>query len=154
MFVRLAVEQDTSELLQLTEAGVKELMPRHAYSETRFKQTIQSYLDRGNPTLFVVEEDRKVIAFLMASLHTHWFLDGHFASQDVIYVRPDKRGTRAAAMLVKRLTAWSDQLGVTEIIGGTETSFQPERTVRFLKHFGFRELGFCLYREISNGKRA
>lgn len=103
-------------------------------------------MEHAAPTIFVVEKDRAVIGFLLADMYSYRASKGIFVTQEVLFVRPEHRGTRAAVALMKHLIAWSKMLGAKEIIGGNDNDFQSERTARFLEHFGFERVGFAMRR--------
>lgn len=146
MLVRLALETDLPALLELSHMQQVETLPHLDYDPAVATQTFQAYLDTANPTFLVVVEDGIVIGFLMALFHAYAFCRGHFVGQEVIYVRPDKRGTRAAARLVKAYDAWASQTGPREIFAGVANGVTIDRTVRFFEHFGYDLVGATLRR--------
>lgn len=152
MFVRLAVESDIDAICEMGRMNIEETRPEIGYDDFKCRETFYSYLDRADPTFFVVEHQRKVIAFLAAAIHDYRASDGLFTTQEVLFVRPENRGSRAAVLLMKHLIAWSEKLGAKEIIGGNDNSFNSERTAKFLEHFGFERVGFSM-RLAVDGRR-
>ena len=148
MFARLALDEDFDAIVEMARLNIEETRPGMAWNEERCRATLRSYIDRASPTFFVVEDKRQVIAFLMASFYEYRAASGLFTTQEVIFVRPDKRGTRAAVILMKHFIAWSERLGAKEIMGGNDNEFNSERTARFLEHFGFKRVGFAMRRTI------
>jgi GNAT superfamily N-acetyltransferase len=65
-----------------------------------------------------------------------------------LFVKPEKRGTRAATLLTRQLIEWAEIIGAQEIVGGNDNEFNSERTARFLEHFGFRRVGIAMRRVI------
>lgn len=59
-------------------------------------------------------------------------------------MKPDKRGTRAAALLMKKLIEWSQAIGAREVLGGNDNDVHSEQTARFLSRFGFRQFGYAM----------
>src|SRR5690625_3519231 len=147
MFVRLALESDMDAIIEMAAANMAETLPELEYSEDRVRDTVYSYLDTASPTFFVVEDSREVIGMLMADILEFRAADGLFTIQEVLYVKPEKRGSRASVILMKQLIEWSENLGAKEIIGGNDNGFNSERTARFLEHFGFQRVGFSMRRE-------
>jgi hypothetical protein len=47
---------------------------------------------------------------------------------------------------MNELIRWSKMLGAVEITGGNDNSYKSERTAKFLKHFGFEQVGFFMRR--------
>lgn len=149
MFVRLAIESDFDAIIAMARINAAESRPTLTFNEQRVRAVLQRYIDKANPTFFVVEDRRDVIAFLQAGIYEFEAFDGQYTSQKVLFVRPDKRGTRASVLLMKQLVAWSEMLGVKEIVGGNDNGFNSERTARFLEHFGFTRVGFNVRRDLS-----
>lgn len=144
MLVRLALEEDFSAIVDMARANIDETSPEMEWDEVKCLETCYSYLDTAEPTIFVVEDKRKVIGFLLASIIGYRAAAGHAVTQEVLYVRPANRGTRASTLLIKHLVKWAEQIGAREIIGGVDNNFQPERTAKFLEHFGFERVGYAL----------
>lgn len=146
MFARLSMPEDEDEVIELARSQVAETLPHLVFSEAKTRATFKRSLQTAEPTIFVVEDQRKVVGYLVAILVDYAMSDGHFAMQDVIYVRPDKRGTRAAARLIQLYDTWAENTGALEIYTGVSNGFQPDRTSRFLQHFGFSPVGGNLRR--------
>lgn len=125
---------------------VEETLPHLDFDEAIARETFSNYLAHADPTIFVAVVDGKVIGQLMALIQAYAFTSGIFTVQEVLYARPDRRGTRAAALLMKEFTRWSDMLGARENIGGNSNKFHSERTARFLGHFGFEQVGYSMKR--------
>ncbi|MGF7008103.1 N-acetyltransferase family protein [Aminobacter sp. BE322] len=153
MFVRLGLEEDIDAVTEMARMNIEETRPGLTFNEFKCRETYYSYLDNASPTIFVVEDKREVIGFLLAEMYDYRAADGLFTTQEVLFVRPDKRGTRAAVILMKHLVAWSEQLGAKEIIGGNDNEFNSERTAKFLEHFGFERVGFSMRRVTAHGRR-
>lgn len=146
MHVRLALPADEDACVELARFQVEETLPHLDFDEATTRRTFQRYLDTADPTIFVAVEKGAVIGHLMALMHTYAFTSGLFTVQEVLFVRPDKRGTRAAALLMDEFTRWSDQLGARENIGGNSNKFHSERTAKFLSRFGFEIVGYSMKR--------
>lgn len=146
MLVRLALETDAEDVIALIAMDMAETRPDLDYDESVAYETFYRYLDKADPTIFVAEAEREIVGFLAAAICGYEAAAGHYTVQRVIFVRPDKRGTRAAVLLMKRLISWSQELGAKEIVGGNDNGFQSERTARFLQHFGFEQAGLAMKR--------
>ncbi len=151
MFVRLALEEDTETIVELARMNCDLSTPHLTFSADKVRETVRSYIDHASPTMFVVEDQREVIALLVATINEYRHATGLYTTQEVIFVRPDKRGSRAAAILTKELIRWSKSLGAIEITGGNDNKFNSERTARFLAHFGFEQVGFFMRRMMADG---
>lgn len=147
MLIRLAKASDTDAVVEMGRANMAETRASLPFSEARLRETIQSYLDHASPTIFVAEgREGVVVGMLVCDFFEYPAADGLFTVQQVLYVRPEKRGTRAAALLMKELLAWSKMLGALEIIGGNDNEFNSDRTAKFLEHFGFKFVGYSMRR--------
>lgn len=146
MFVRLATETDLEEYVELTRIGAAESHRHLGFNPDKIRATFRSYLEGAHPTIFVVDHRREVVGFLNATINEYNFTDGIFTTLEILFVRPDKRGTRAAVLLVNEFLRWSDQLGARENTGGTDNGLYTEKTVRFLERCGFEKMGFFMRR--------
>lgn len=146
MLVRLGLEYEVEVFEPMARAAVAESVPYVTYNPDRVRATYRRYLETANPTFFFVEDRREVIGFLQASMADYQFADGFYTTQQVLWVRPDKRGTRAAALLMDEFTRWSDRLGAVENTGGNDNDLTSDRTARFLSRFGFQRVGYFVRR--------
>lgn len=146
MLVRLALENDFDDIVEMARLNIEETCPEIGFDEYACLETCYSYIETASPTIFVAEKARAVVGFLLADMYSYRASKGLFVTQEVLYVRPEHRGTRAAVALMKHLIAWSEQLGAKEIIGGNDNDFRSERTARFLEHFQFERVGYAMRR--------
>ena len=153
MFVRLAMPEDAEAIVELARMNCAISTPHLEFSRERVLETVDSYLKRADPTMFVCEDRREVIGLLVATMSAYRHATGLYTTQEVLFVRPDKHGTRAAVLLIKQLIAWSERLGAIEITGGNDNKFKSERTARFLEHFGFEQVGFFMRRMVRNEQK-
>ena len=142
---RLAMPFDREAVLDLAEMQVAETLPHLDYDRDLAGETFDSGIDFADPTFFVAEEDGEVIGYLMGLIEGYAFTSGVFVVQEVLYVRPDKRGSRAAAALLKEFMEWGKTVGARECILGISNKFQPDRTARFMEHItGAEQVGVYL----------
>lgn len=147
MLVRLGLENEAEVLVELARACAAEGAPHLEFVADKVRASYQRYLETANPTYFFVEDRRRqVVGFLKATMSGYDFADGFYTTQDVIYVVPAKRGTRAAALLMQEFTRWSDRLGAIENTGGNDNDLTSDRTARFLERFGFERVGYFVRR--------
>lgn len=144
MICRLAMPQDEDAIVRLTLQDIAETLPHHTVIEARVRETFNRSINHADPTIFVVEDKGEVVAFLLAIMNGYAFTDGVYTCQEVFYVRPDKRGTRAAALLMGEFLRWSQIVGAKEVIGGNSNGLYSERTRRFLERFGFQMAGYSM----------
>lgn len=149
MFVRLALRGEEDAFVEMGKANVAETLPGQPCEESRLRKTFQDYLKTAQPTIFVVDDYRTPVGLLLADIGEYEYRAGLFAIQRVLYVKPEKRGTRAAVLLTKELIRWANSIGAVEIIGGNDNGFQSERTAAFLEHFGFEKVGFTMSKRLT-----
>ncbi len=153
MFVRLALESDFDAIVEMGRQNCEETCQPDVFSSRRARERLAEYLATANPTFFVCEENREPIGFLMAYVVNYDHKDGFFTTQRVLFVRSERRGTRAAVLLMKELIRWSEMLGADAVEGGNDNGFQSERTAAFLGHFGFKNVGFAMRKDICGGQK-
>ncbi|WP_439392542.1 N-acetyltransferase family protein [Bradyrhizobium sp. PMVTL-01] len=153
--VRLGMPYEEDVFVELARTMQAESYPDQVFSEERTRDTYQRYLSSAHPTFFFADQDGDVIGVLQASISAYDFADGIYTTLCGTFVRPDKRGTRAAAMLIAEFTRWSDRLGALESTGGNDNKLTTERTTRLLGHFGFEPVGTFVRRKFgaSNVKK-
>lgn len=144
MFCRLAMPQDEAAVLALAKMQVEETLPHLDYDPEVTRQTFRESVTRADPTILVVEDKREVIGYLMALMRPYAFTRGVFAAQEVIYVRPCNRGSRAAALLIKGFLIWAEKINAREVYMGIANGYHPDRTARLFGHFGFELVGHHL----------
>lgn len=141
--VRLAMPEDEDEIVEMARTN-SETRPTLVFNEERTRKTFRSYLDRASPTFWVAYSGPEVLGFLCAEFYEHRAFDGLFTAQEVLFVKPEKRGTRAATLLMRELISWSKLLGANEIVGGNDNATNSDRTAKFLSHFGFEKVGHAM----------
>lgn len=147
MYVRLALETDFEAIVEMARLNIEETRSDLTFDEHLAWETCYSYLDNAEPTIFVCEDKGQVIGMTLSSINAYRAAAGLFTTQEVLFVRPEKRGTRAAVLLMKNLIDWSKSIpDVREIIGGNDNEFNSDRTAAFLEHFGFRRVGHAMKR--------
>ncbi|WP_035676027.1 GNAT family N-acetyltransferase [Bradyrhizobium liaoningense] len=153
--VRLALADEENAYVELARAGVAESYPDQVFSEEATRATYRRYLETAHPTIFFAVDGERVIGAIQATISAYDFADGIFTTLCGTFVHPDKRGTRAAALLLSEFTRWSDQLGAVESTGGNDNNLTTERTTRLLGHFGFEPVGTFVRRKhgATNGTK-
>lgn len=149
--VRLAREDDRAALAAMGQATHDELFPHLAYAPARIQSLIDRHLQDDWPVIMVVTEDDTPIGFFVAVKGDYFSCDGFFISQGVFYVRPDKRGTRAAATLFRRFVRWAESFNPEEIYAGIGRGRRSEVAARFLRGFGFEPSGQVIMRRVVGG---
>lgn len=154
IYARLALEQDEDACVELARLHYAEMLAQYGrpFSEEKTRRTFKNYLKTAAPTVIVAVQGQDVIGLLAATIHDFASTDGHFVTQEIVFVRPDKRGTRASAELVRFYNQWADQLGAIEVYTKLAIDAKLDRNMRFMKRFGFGPVGVTLAR-FSKGSK-
>lgn len=144
MLSRLATEFDEEQIVAMAPAAVAESFPHLTYSEERWRETFRHYLATSEIVFFVAEENREVFGFNVVAWGESAFSDSLFAEQRIIYVKPDKRGTRAAAELVTAYSRWAERLGITDVDIHLANGRRTKQIVRYMRRLGFENVGAAL----------
>lgn len=152
MRVRLARASDVDDVVAMARHNA-ETVPHRTFNETRTRATFADYLRTAFPVFFIAEASTgETCGMLVASATPHRAFDGLYTSQEVLYVKPAWRGSRAAVYLMREMDRWSRILGATEIIGGADNEADTERTARFLARLGFKRVGIAMRKELPHGQ--
>jgi GNAT superfamily N-acetyltransferase len=143
--------EDADDIVEMARQNAIETGELDRFSPRRVREVIAEYLEKGDPVIYVSEQRRKLSGVLVAGTGQFDYRDGFFVAQRVLYVLPEKRGTRAAVLLVKTLIEWAKRLGASDVIGGNDGDLDSERTARFFERFGFRRVGHCLMMRLGDG---
>lgn len=152
MLVRLALEDEAETLVAMARQAVEQTLPHHRFSPDKVREVFRSYLNTAHPTFFFVEHNRSVVGFLQAEIGLYDFTDGLFTVQKTLYVTPEKRGSRASALLLRHFVSWSRRLGAREIFGGVDNGFMVGQTAKLLRRFGFEDVGCNMRLVLDDGQ--
>ena len=140
MRTRLAVDEDRGAFLAMARAAAAEGESLLEYDEEVTSARFHDALHTAHPTIFVAETDR-LIGFAACTLDGFLFASGLMTTLQVIYVTPEKRGSRAAAYLVRAFLEWSDAVGARHKYLGTNLAARPEQTARLFARAGAVPVG-------------
>lgn len=134
MRVRLALPEDKADILALAEVQIAEIFPHLEFDRQTAAESFDNSFGHGDHLLTVCETtDGQIVGYLHGRMLGYMFCSGVFVEQQVLFVRPDKRGSRAAALLIQDFNQWGEIVGAREILFGVSTGQNVERTTRFLQ---------------------
>ena len=148
MRIRLALDDEAEIFVGMVRETVAEASRPQRFDADVTRETFRQYLETSDPTIWFAERDGVVVGYSVVSVGQFRYSSCLYILQEVIWVRPDNRGTRAAALLTKNLIAEAERRGIPEIIGGNDSGVNPELSKRFLEHFGFETVGYCMRRQV------
>ena len=106
-------------------------------------------LIKGGGVVFLVEHENEIIGGFVGRIGGDWFNNIKIAFDDVLYVKPEFRKSRAAYMLIQAFIRWAQLMGASRIQCGTTTGVESDACIRLYKHFGFTEYGTVLDLELK-----
>lgn len=152
IFCRLAAETDRAAIFELARMHPAEVTPWLTFDTARCNATISRGLSPSPYlTIFVAEDDEGLVGYLVASRTDYAACAGFYLTSDLFYVRPDKRGTRAAAKLFAGFVRWAERLKPEEIFAGASWGRRSAAAARWLQRFGFEPAGQHLMRRRIGG---
>lgn len=144
---RLAMPRDRQVVVDLARMDVAETLPHLDFDEEITGRTFDNAIAQAHPTIFVAEIDGEVIGFLMGVLETYAFTSGVFVVQEVLYVRPDRRGPRAAVLLLDEFRRWGEAVNARELIYGITNGRKTGAFERFIGRFTRAEYAGKFFKE-------
>ena len=150
MELRPATLIDVPELVKLGHAFIQEApnyKNRPYIAENAAKHFTN--LIKGGGVIFLVEHKEQIIGGFVGRIGGDWFNDTKIAFDDVLYVKPEFRKSRAAYMLIQSFIRWAQLMGASRIQCGTTTGVESAACIRLYKHFGFTEYGTVLDLELK-----
>lgn len=151
MRCRPACAADRADVLALGRAMVAELRPSLTYDGTRAEANFNRALARGNPHVMVVEDAGRIVGFMVAAALEYAACSGFYIEQQLFYVRPDKRGSRAAAVLFAGFIRWAESIKPEEVFAGVAWGRRSAAAARWLGRFGFEPAGQQIMRRQMGG---
>jgi GNAT superfamily N-acetyltransferase len=149
MAVRLVMPEDKGAVLSLAEMQVVETLPHLAFDAELAGAAFDEVLKGDGQIGWVAQGASGINGFLWAKLCGYAFASGVFVQQEVLYVRPDKRGTRAAVELLLEYIRWGEIVGANETLFGISNGHKPERAARLFERLGAERVGY--HHRIVNG---
>jgi GNAT superfamily N-acetyltransferase len=97
---------------------------------------------RGSDHAVLLHEGPAGIDGIFIGMLVQQFFTFETSAMDVLfYVRPERRGSRAAVRLFRALKAWAKSSDAKTIQVGTMTGIDPARTAKFYRGMGLNEIG-------------
>jgi GNAT superfamily N-acetyltransferase len=97
---------------------------------------------RGSDHAVLLHEGTSGIDGIYIGMLVQQFFTFEITAMDVLfYVRPERRGSRAAVRLFRAFKAWAKASGAKAIQVGTMNGIAPARTAKFYRGMGLTEIG-------------
>lgn len=151
--IRRARLTDIPELLRMIAAEHEELQGPLAglgLDLSRTREVLKASMRADDDHVLVSEVDGEIRGLL-------WFVVGDFvpwssdvvAVDQVVYVKPQYRGSFTAAALVRRYTALARELGAAAAYLSTSSGINEEATVGFYQSSGYQPVGRQMMRVLA-----
>ncbi|MFH7045368.1 GNAT family N-acetyltransferase [Acinetobacter johnsonii] len=149
MRVRTAKLPDVPALVALGQEFIKEApnYQNRPYMNDKAAEHF-THLINGSGVIFIVEQDQEIMGGFAGRVGGDWFNSTKIAFDDVMYVKPEFRKTRAAYVLIQTFIGWAAAMGVNRIQCGTTTGVESRACIRLYEHFGFTQYGTVLDMEL------
>jgi GNAT superfamily N-acetyltransferase len=146
---RLIAAGDRERVIELARQHQRESAPHLVFDLDRMHATVNRAMAmaKANLTIFVAEEDDAVIGYLAAVKAPYAACSGYYAEQQLFYVEPRKRGSRAAAKLFAGFVRWAELQQVEEIFASIWGRRGGDRWIR---RFGFEPAGQQMRRRVGS----
>ena len=150
MQVRVATLPDVPAMVALGQEFIKEApnYKNRPYIADNAAEHFSAVI-KGGGVIFLVEHDAQIIGGFVGRIGRDWFNDIKIAFDDVLYVKPEFRTSRAAYILIQSFIRWAQIMGAHRIQCGTTTGVASDSCIRLYKHFGFTEYGTVLDLELK-----
>ena len=142
--VRLKQEH-ISDLLFLTEQQVMETIPHVPYEHDvvlHNAEWIAEHPDGETQIYLAYKDDGTAVGYIVAYLQPYLFNRYKVVGQEVIYVLPEFRGSRAGLMLLKQLDVMAKKYKALEVFGGIANRFNMDRTLAWFEKQGYEKVGY------------
>ncbi|AOA57572.1 GNAT family N-acetyltransferase [Acinetobacter larvae] len=141
MKLRTAGLADLPHLIEMAQDFIKEApnYRKRTLVVGALENNLKSIVESG--AIFVVELHKNIVGGIVCATTKDWFNDDLIAFEQVFYVKPKYRATRAPLLLIDALIEWSHGMNASRIQCGTTTGIQTKGCLRLYERFGFREFG-------------
>jgi len=142
--VRLVLDRDEDAIMDLFALHAAEFGAHLGFDPETARACLHQSLDVGSPVCFVAEEDGALLGYITGRICGYTFTTGHFVQHELLFVRPEKRGTRAAVKLIDEFIRWGSTVGAREYYLGTSTNYKADRVARLMELRGAQRVGHSL----------
>lgn len=128
-----------------TEYGVEPKNKR--YVEANLNKML--YLDHVLFYVYLDKDSMEIKGFFIATVQENWFAPTLTVFEQLLYVKPEHRGSLVAARLVQSLERAAAALGATRVRGGVTTGINHEKALSMYERMGFSQVGTLVQKRIG-----
>ena len=118
------------------------------YSAGRVRKFLRELIE-ADQFVRVYEADGKVVGGMVGVVMPAWFSDDLCAYDVALYVNRDRRGGRAAILLVRDFVCWAKARGAKQIRPGVTTGVSGSAGAKLYRAMGFEEVGACFVMNVE-----
>lgn len=122
------------------------------YDRDKVRGLIIEYIEDNDTRCgLIAENDGRVIGMIGGYLIGYCFCNETLVSDEVLFVRSDRRGEITAMRLIRGLQQWARDRGARELCLGISTNVHTETTGKFYERLGFTHVGGIYKKRLNNG---
>ncbi|WP_341867352.1 GNAT family N-acetyltransferase [Herbaspirillum rubrisubalbicans] len=110
---------------------------RLTYSRAKAADMLARLITQPWGLVLVAEVDGEIIGGIAAIATSHWSSTDVVAEEVSFFMKPEHRGSLAAARLICCMKKWAELKGAVWLHAGTSTGVNPERTAQLYEKLGF-----------------
>jgi GNAT superfamily N-acetyltransferase len=146
LHVRRVVPGDIEALLPLcrqfhAESPVHRL---YAFDEGTVRILLGATVADSNWLLAVAIDDDTIVGMMMLFCMSMFFSTAREIGDLTFWVRPERRGGRAAPLLMKEALRWAATMGAAKVQLGITTGINHNQVERFYRKAGFEQSGILM----------
>lgn len=140
--IRRATEDDRIGLWKLAVAMHGETdFVRLDFDPHKAFENLGGWIHHPDGLMLVAVAGADVVGMLAATFKQPWFTQNEIASEDLFYVRSDRRGGTTAFRLMQAFIDVARARGVRHVRAGVATGDVGKNAGRLYQHFGFHPVG-------------
>lgn len=150
MRVRVATLDDLPSLMNIARQFILEA-PNYStreLNEDALSENLRSVIN-GLGAVFIAEHQHEIVGGIVCLTTKDWFNDQIIAFEQVFYICPQYRSTRASFLLIETFVNWAKHMNAGRMQCGTTTGINTKGCLRLYERFGFREYGTLLDLELK-----
>lgn len=107
------------------------------------------YLDHVLFYVYLDKDSQEVKGFFIATVQENWFAPTLTVFEQLLYVKPEHRGTLVAPRLVQSLERAAASLGATRVRGGVTTGVNNDKAISMYERMGYSTVGTLVQKRIG-----
>lgn len=147
------MQDDPEYILWIAKAmHIESSYAKYPMSEQKARQTIHACLSPATPDCFALGGfvQGELVGVAGGYVAEHWGIEARFASDFLIYVLPELRGSTVGLRLIRAFEQKSKELGAVEARLGVTAGIHVERTAQLYERLGYRRDGVLLTKRLEN----